>query len=62
MMAELREHGGVQQYEAALRTKSGEIGQVLISVERLLLAGRPCIMGMLIDITLRKEYEAEIRK
>lgn len=55
-----REQGRVQQYEAAFRNKSGKIGHLLIAAEMIDLSGMKCIMGMLTDISRRKQLENDL--
>jgi PAS domain S-box-containing protein len=56
MLEELRE-GGVRQFEAAFRHKSGRVGHLLLSAEFIELAGQRLLMVMLSDISIRKEAE-----
>jgi len=52
--------GRVSQFEAHFRHKSGRIGSLMISVEEIILDGEPYLMGMLVDISMRKAAEAAL--
>lgn len=54
--------GAVKNIELNLRTKSGEIKCVLISVEPLSLQGEACLLGCFVDITERKRMETALRE
>lgn len=54
--------GAVKNIELNLRTQSGEIKCVLISVEPLSLQGEACLLGCFVDITERKRIEAALRE
>ena len=51
----------IRGYEMRMRRKSGEIAQVLISVERVFLANQQYMVATMIDITARRQAEAELR-
>jgi PAS domain S-box-containing protein len=57
MIRQLQAQGRVQQYEAKFRHKSGKIGYLLISAEIIELRGQHYLMGMLSDISERKQIE-----
>ncbi|MBD0335999.1 MAG: response regulator [Cyanobacteria bacterium Co-bin13] len=57
--AELSAAGVLHNREVDLRTKSGEIRTLLISVELIDLAGSPCALTVANDITERKRLENE---
>ncbi len=61
MARALREQGRVKNLEAKFRKKSGEIGNLLISAERIALNGEERLLGMFTDITERKRMEEELR-
>ncbi len=61
MVRMLREQGRVKNLEAKFRKKSGEIGSLLISAERIELNGEERLLGMFTDITERKRMEEELR-
>ena len=56
----LREHGAVYDYEARLRTKSGAMREVLLSVEGIELDGAPCTLTIAHDVTEHRQLEREI--
>ncbi len=53
----LREKGSVQQREIRFRTKSGELRDMLTSLEIIDLGGKNHLLGMLQDITERKRTQ-----
>jgi PAS domain S-box-containing protein len=53
---------GVRDYEMEARVWSGENRTVLISTEGIELAGEPCILTSISDITERKQADAAIRR
>jgi hypothetical protein len=53
----LEEQGGVRNVEFDFRNKSGEIRTWLFSAERIDIEGKPCLMGVSIDITEHKRME-----
>ncbi|MEO0536019.1 MAG: ATP-binding protein [Cyanobacteria bacterium P01_A01_bin.123] len=58
-LAELARTGAIHNREFELRTKSGEIRTVLLSVEPIELEGQPCTLTLVNDITERKRLENE---
>jgi PAS domain S-box-containing protein len=54
--------GSTHAYEAVLTGKTGERRDVLISAERIDLAGEDCVLAQLFDITERKRADAELRR
>lgn len=56
----LREHGVVYDFATRMRTKSGAIREVLLSVERIELDGAPCTLSIAHDVTERRELEREL--
>jgi PAS domain S-box-containing protein len=58
----LAEHGRVQDFEAALRTKGGDIRTCLLSAEIIELEGRRCLLTGSNDITERKRLEDDLRR
>jgi two-component system, chemotaxis family, CheB/CheR fusion protein len=48
--------------EYRIRTKSGEIRHVLAAAEPIEMDGQPCLLGMMLDITERRQAEEELRK
>jgi PAS domain S-box-containing protein len=61
-MRELRERGSLRDFEAAVRRKSGEVRQVLVSLEPFDLDGEACLLGFSHDITERKLAEEALRE
>ncbi|MEI6290013.1 MAG: PAS domain S-box protein [Chloroflexota bacterium] len=61
MEKSLREHEIVRDYEAKLRTKTGEIQDVLMSAAPIELNGEHFIVNMVIDISTRKKREHELQ-
>lgn len=55
----LLETGSLLNQECELRTKSGEVRIVLLSLERIELAGELCVLSIVNDITERKRLENE---
>lgn len=62
MVGMLREQGRVKNLEAKFRKKSGEIGSLLISAERIELNGEERLLGMFTDITERRKFEEQLRE
>lgn len=58
-LAELARAGAIHNREFELRTKSGEVRTVLLSVESVDLEGQPCTLTLINDITERKRLENE---
>lgn len=56
---QLIETGSLRNQECEFITQSGEARAVLLSVERINLAGTPCTLSMINDITERKRLENE---
>ena len=56
------ENGALNQFEARLRMKSGEIRNVLIVAELIELDGAKCLLTLLQDITERKKAQEELRR
>ncbi|MBX3000672.1 MAG: PAS domain S-box protein [Caldilineaceae bacterium] len=53
---------GVAPLETRIRTKSGQIRYVIAAGEPIEIDGQPCLLGMMIDITERKEAEEALRQ
>ncbi len=62
LMQQLREKRSLRHYEAEIRTKSGEIRQVSLSVELIDVDGEECMLAILHDITDRKRTEESLRE
>ncbi len=62
LLDELAVHASVRDRECRLRTKDGRIITGLYSAEIIDVAGEPCILSLLSDITDRKQAEAALRQ
>jgi len=58
----MEEQGSLHAKELTLRTKSGELREVLCSLEALELDGEACILGSVFDITARKHAEVLLQR
>ncbi len=58
----LRREGFVHDYEATVRTKSGELRSGIFSLELIELQGEPCMLSIFYDITERKGAEEALRE
>jgi len=58
---QLKQHGTVRNAELEFRSRSGQIRQVLWSVEEMVLGGESCLLGLALDITERKQDEEALR-
>ncbi len=52
----------VRNLEARMRKRSGEVADVLLSAEQLVLGGEECIVTSVMDITERKRAERQLRE
>ncbi len=59
MSCVLTSQKGVSDFECRLRTKSGEIKTVILSVETVEIGSRHEMLFIIVDITARKQSEAE---
>jgi PAS domain S-box-containing protein len=59
-IAQALETGSLHNLEFKLRTQSGIIKTVLLSIELIDLAGCPCVLNIINDITERKRLENEL--
>ncbi|HEX2869135.1 MAG TPA: response regulator [Ignavibacteriales bacterium] len=57
----LKEHGFIQNMEITFRKKSGELITGLLSVRRLKLKGKECLLSVFTDITERKRIEEHLK-
>jgi two-component system, NtrC family, sensor kinase len=57
----LKKQGRVSNEEFDFRMKSGEIRTWLFSAEHINIAGEPCLIGVAIDITERKQAQEQLR-
>ena len=61
-MAEtVSELDAVRDFETQFRKKSGEVVDVVLSLERIDLRATPCVLGMVQDVTARKRAEERMR-
>ena len=58
---ELAQHRPIHNMEQRFRRKSGEVLDMLLSLERIELSGEPYLLGLLLDITDRKRAEQALR-
>ena len=58
----LQRDGFVHDLEVKVRRKSGEVREMLVSLELIEIGGEQCTLSLAYDITDRKRNEAEIRK
>ena len=61
VLREIQEQGYVHNQEGLLRTKTGEILALLVSVESIQLGSTPCLIYLAHDITERKRMEDALR-
>ena len=61
LLRELRAKGTVGDFHLQVRHKSGAVFDMLMSAERIELAGEPCMLSMAQDITDRKRAEENLR-
>jgi signal transduction histidine kinase len=54
-------NGNVRSHEIRFQTKSGEVADVLVSLEFIELGGQQCLLAVGQNITLRKRAEEELR-
>ena len=59
---EMANQGATRQFEVQVRTKSGAIRDLLLSLEPIELDGETCVLGSSLDITERKQAEAQSRQ
>jgi PAS domain S-box-containing protein len=62
IIAQLQQHGTVRNVELEFRSRSGQIRQVLWSVEEMVIGGESCLLGLALDITERKRDEEALRE
>ncbi|TKB91865.1 MAG: PAS domain S-box protein [Nitrospira sp.] len=61
VLREIQEQGYLHNQEGLLRTKSGEIRSLMVSVESIQLGSTPCLIYLCHDITERKRMEDALR-
>ncbi|MBL9137472.1 MAG: PAS domain S-box protein [Verrucomicrobiales bacterium] len=59
---QLRESQPVRDMESALDSKNGERVDVLVSCDRILVSGRPCLIAVLRDVTARNRADRQLRE
>jgi two-component system, cell cycle sensor histidine kinase and response regulator CckA len=62
MINALRGGGSEHYFETKCRRKSGEIGSLLVSIEKIELSQKEYILSMFLDITERKQAEAAVEE
>lgn len=62
LIEEMRTRGALRGYDCRARTKSGQILDLLVSVEPVKLNGSECILSTAYDITERKNVEEALRE
>ena len=62
MVEALGTHGTVRDLDLEFRTASGALRNVLASIERIELSGRPCLLMLAFDISDRKRLEDQLRQ
>jgi PAS domain S-box-containing protein len=62
VLREILEQGYLHNREGLLRTKSGEIRSLMVSVESIQLGSTPCLIYLCHDITERKRMEESLRQ
>lgn len=58
----LREEGSLHNLQTQFRRKSGELFPVELSMARVEIEGRPCLISLLIDVTERTRAEEALRR
>jgi PAS domain S-box-containing protein len=61
VLRKIREQGYLHNQEGLLRTKSGEIRSLMVSVDSIQLGSTPCLIYLAHDITERKRAEEALR-
>lgn len=62
IVARVQKYGSVKDCEMKVRTRLGELREVLISAEQIELQGEACILSLLFDITARKRAEEQAQR
>ncbi|HEX2862837.1 MAG TPA: PAS domain S-box protein, partial [Lacunisphaera sp.] len=62
LLEQVRTGGVVRPLEVEMRRKDGGLLTALYSVARLVIAGQPCLLASVIDITAQKQAEAALKK
>src|SRR5262249_55586023 len=61
IMSQLRAHGSLYNYEAAIRHKSGSLRTVLASLEMIQFNEEACLLTTMTAITERKQAEEDLQ-
>jgi PAS domain S-box-containing protein len=61
VLREMQEQGHLHNREGRLRTKSGEIRSIMVSLHSIQLGSRPCLIYLGHDITERKRVEEALK-
>jgi PAS domain S-box-containing protein len=61
VLREIQEQGRLHNREGLLRTKSGEIRSLMVSVDSIQFEATPCLIYLAHDITERKQMEETLR-
>jgi PAS domain S-box-containing protein len=59
-IAKLKEQTSVRNVELEIRGKLGQVNQILWSAERVVIGGKDCLLGSLLDISERKQVEVAL--
>jgi PAS domain S-box-containing protein len=59
LMTQLQAHGRLPSVETRFAAKNGQVRDMLAGVQMIELAGEPCVVVFLLDITARKQVEVE---
>ena len=62
ILEDLRDRGSLRDVEVRLRSASGELLEVVLSIERILLDGEACILTSFHDVTAQRRHETERRR
>jgi PAS domain S-box-containing protein len=62
LLRQLQTEGRARDFEVTFRTKSGELRQLLVNSEVVTYGGEPAVLSVSLDITDRKEAEAQQRE
>jgi PAS domain S-box-containing protein len=57
----IQDRGRLENFEVLLRTRTGELRNAVLFIEKLILPGKPLLFSIVHDITDRKKSEEEIR-
>ncbi len=58
----VKQHGRIHNFECRLRTKSGDLRDVLLYIEQIQLENEDCVIASLFDISERKRAESARRE